>query len=510
MRSSRTQFRKLLALVCTATVLGGLGVAALTDSPLRAECQKDQEGTGKEGDFVGVWKKVDVQTRRVVGIVEFRQNGDSEETDPSGKRARIRQYQFKDPTLEFTNIVGHGGGNLPDQVIVLEWGKVDWVNGTLFKYQQEAGGGFQFQGRTYEFFRQSGSEGKRDVANLIGTWKWIDLKPDLPGRPTDRTVILKTDGTYKDTNRPESWHSRDPRYGEYRFHYKNCILAFVGGQVTYARGRVDWITQDKFQFMAFYGIDTEDGKVSEFQRVERESLPATPTDDDPQPQGQLGVGKEGDFIGVWEGVDVKTRRPATVVEFQANGACQTTGEVVATQYQFNDPILSFTFINPRTTPTNRKGQVVVVLEGTVEWISGSLFKYKVATVRQGYHGEERWEREYEFFRQSGLEDEKEVADIVGRWDGTPTRRIELNRDGTFREENQFGGSGRGQGNYRYKYKDRILSLVRIDANFQEWLLERGRVDWINQDKFRFKVLDGSKTGNKEGEVYEFVRTGNTR
>jgi hypothetical protein len=461
--------------------------------------------------FIGIWQKTDVNTQRVIATVEFKENGQSIERDntETGQRTFVRDYAFDARTsqLEFTNTVG--GGYSGKNIILSERGRVDVVNTELFKYQQDYGATmYGFQGRAYEFSRQSRLENQSNIANVVGTWKRVDTSPSNPGYNSNRTVTLKSDGTYQDTNHPGVGGLR---YGEYRYQYKNGILRFAyvrpnGEELLYELGRVDWVGPDRFNFHALDGIDSRNGATSEFDRIESSSSESTPNEES---ESQLGSGSKGDLIGVWEGVDANGKQ-AAVVEFHEDGTCQTTGgQIVATKYEFKNPLLSF--LIPKPVQTTAERQFLVTMQGTVDWVSGSFFKYKMQVPGQQFSGRATTERVIEFYRQSGQEDSDFVRYLVGKWEcndfSTKGRvgAIELNSDGTFHAEGIFATTGTDQSGYRFKYKDRILSFVWMDARFQEWPIERGRVDRIDNGTFHFKVLDGPRAAAAPPTGYEFRR-----
>jgi hypothetical protein len=484
-----------------ALAAGCLVLAALAPAGAPARAGDGPRDRGKKGDFVGVWEALDVRTRKPAFVAEFKENGGCDLNDGGTVTAR---YRFDDPALSLWLVPPQG------TPILWQQGTVDWVSGSLFKYKLGAVGANRAHwGREYEFYRQSGPEGEKDFENLIGTWKRTD-----PGTyAVTRTIELRSDGTVREAGRP---YVNDTDGGRWCFRYKARILSFVyvypdGREDRGERGRVEWDKDDHFKLKVLESPFRYDlrGKVCEFRRVARG--PSRPRPAEAPARGAAPAGRKGDLVGLWEARDVRVRHSARVVAFHKDGNYEMTdeqGRHGEGRYRATAAGLEFIFRIPGGGL--RPDHEVVQERGTVEWVDGRLFKYKVT---YGYrNGRSQAGREYEFARQTHPDGERDADNLVGSWRRTdpegaaPPSVLNLCKDGTYDEGGRLDVDPSRYGGYYFRYKDHLLTLVYRYADGKEMIMERGRVGWVTEDHFTFKVLDGARVPvGRRGTVYELRR-----
>jgi hypothetical protein len=407
-------------------------------------------------------------------------------------------------------------GFRPGEDTPQEVGTVEWVNDKLFRYKvTSTKRGARFVGVVYEYLRHTGPVSPKQVANVVGVWKRVGPKPD----PADRfrtsppgEFVFNANRTFSyvaDINAQQTYEYPVKGVETPLFSYRDGILSLIfssrhGWDRVIERGRVDWVSEDHFKFRLLDGKRTRfsgRGEVHEFRRDKAKSAALKARPLAAAGKERLGEGKKGDFVGVWEGIDVKTHLPAEVLEFRRDGSC--LGSLKTGQYKFADPTLTFNFNYSRDRPT--KAEYTQFIEsGRVQWVNGQYFKYVVEKSRDRPRTEGR---EYAFYRQSGPDGGQGAANIVGTWkcDVQPLPlRIRLNKDGTYRSLDRGVNPPAGQ---YYRYHDRILTFLDVGKDRKEVQHELGRVDWVDKDHFKLKVLRPAQGALREGNVYDFRRDG---
>lgn len=491
--------------------LGGLCLAAglaLVPPATRAADPADKPTESAKGDFVGVWKGVGTAPPKAVRVIEFLKDGTCEEClDPNLKAGikSVRGYEVKGSQLRIVSRVPGSPGRAP-LVIPEEQGKVEWVNGDLFKYTPLDASGRPAEGKQVEFYRQSRPDKAEDLRNVLGTWTRSEKAAPGARAGAAMKVVLDKDGTF---DRDDMRKPADPKYGETRFTFKNGILAFTyhyphpGSKIFWERGKVEWIDKDSFTYTTLDGLITKSngtGKEYVFKREGRAENPAGKAEEVAAP---VAGGKKGDVPGVWEVKEPGAGKRVNVVEFTKDGGYCEGGNLPEPgkgfRYRLGGDTLSITF-NAGVVVKNVTDQngIMEYKKGAVNWINGDLFSFTDASGKK-----------LEFHRQSGPENKNRGAKLIGTWvckdpkSGRELRRLVFGKDGTYRD----GGAGTGDGHY-IVYKDRILCIIWEDARGTKFLQERGRVDWAEDERsFRLTVLDGAQAHNngRAGTVYEFVR-----
>jgi len=221
------------------------------------------------------------------------------------------------------------------------------------------------------------------------------------------------------------------------------------------------------------------------------------------------------LIGLWECLDPNTHWAIHNVEFKADGTYEETHARRGTtsgQYELNQDTLSLFLIVPTSTHTDAYGRIatrkLVQEKGIVQWVDANLIQYQVT---DGNGTDVEKGKLYELQRVSSTDDAGKAGTLIGTWDRVDSNgqaipgSIRLNLDGTY----QYSGSNT-QSDPRsiYKYQDSVLSFTWIQSPNNQFLIERGKVGWINKDRFSYRVLDATGPSQSlRGKVIEFRRQG---
>jgi hypothetical protein len=234
-----------------------------------------------------------------------------------------------------------------------------------------------------------------------------------------------------------------------------------------------------------------------------------------------GAGRIGDLVGIWDCKNPETQRSLRIVEFRGDGTSEITnaqgGKDFVGKYEQRSGCIFFRIgIPPNSTAAHPSLTGLGIDLATVEkgrilqWIDGDLFRYQVeGGTAVGPYGKRQMGEQLEFHRLGSSKTSVKEGSLVGTWQEFDTanqslyQTIKLNADGTYEIKNERKVFV--EPTEFYAYHDGILSFFFRAIGYPERRMERGVVEWSDENRFTLKLLDGDAVGSRRGKVYEFRR-----
>jgi hypothetical protein len=449
--------------------------------------------------LVGVWEKVDPETKKTIDIYTFWNDG----TFASSKFAPHSSVEKKkvpvgQPECEFVltestlalyvdvdpgPVIKSRNPNIKSMRSDLGTGHLKWVDDRLFEYTSL---GRDDKGRVYEFHRLD----TVNPASIIGTWT-------SPGN----SVAFRNDGSYSGTI-----HAGPQAGADGTFKFGNGVLEIYQFDQTRRenyqvyKGIVEWLEDEHtaFSLRRLWSLGpqiiTGDATQLKFTKA---------ADSAPRPGPKQVVlnspgGKVGKLTGVWEFMDPKIKKQARLVVFKDNGSMdvfikgRTIGEYqrntsLEYQYEAGRSGSGQLTVSSVYSSMYRGGQTSAE-KGTISsWTDGDFFIYRIDEgLWNGYRNGDT----FECHRLGDPQDAKQGNLVEGVWEVDLPGKMFGNK--SYYKNVKFGRDGRCYGftnsETQYKYIGGLLSVRETDSDM---LIYWGAVTW-DSDTFTLTVIGGAR------------------